>query len=95
MNASTLRTMVVSIGVAVACLATACGTARADDDHHGRHDHYDRHDRGRHEGWDRDHRDRYQPPPVVVAPPPQVLYEPPPLVVSPSPGVNIILPLNF
>ncbi len=87
MNAPTLRTMVLSIGIAVAVLGTA-GTARADDDH-WRHDDRDHHEH-------RDHDRRYVPPPVVVvAPPPRVIYEPPPIVVAPEPGINIILPLNF
>ncbi len=89
MNALNLRTLVLSIGTAVALFAAA-GPARADDDH-WRHDHDQR------ARWEHEHHERYVPPPVVVvAPPPRVVYQPPPVVVAPPPsGLNIVLPIHF
>ena len=106
MNASTIRKLVLAVGLAAAMVGPLAGTARADDDR-WRGEHNERMDRGRmdrdrmerermeRERWEREH--HYAPPPVVYAPPPREVYVAPPVVYAPpSPGISIVLPaINF
>lgn len=100
MNASTIRKLILTIGLAAAMVGPTAGIALADDDH-WRHEQRERAERERfererfeHERWEREH--RYVPPPVVYAPPPREYYAPPPVVYAPpAPGFNIVLPINI
>ena len=94
MSASTLRKLVVAVGLAAAMLGPTVGTAFADDDHRRHEQREQERDRWERERWEREH--HYARPPVVYAQPPQAVYAPPPVVYAPvAPGFNIVLPINI